>query len=186
MQGVLTPEPPPPPPPGSLLLLLPTPVAPFDRWRKGGSQGSKGLLQGHPAREWGRRLHSGLLTPSPVLFRGNTQDLESGALGGSGTHWLRGPAQACSLLTASIPNCKMRRLALARPGPLLPSFPKPSRDGLAKLSLSITFPKLGRPGSPEDPRPVTWPHKKSQRPRLTFTALRPADTRLPRFLVFLG
>lgn len=74
-------------------LLLPTPPAPFDRWRKGGSQGSKGLLQGHPAREWGRRLHSGLLTPSPVLFRGNTQDLESGALGGSVTHWLHGPAQ---------------------------------------------------------------------------------------------
>lgn len=128
------------------------------------------MIRGHPAREWGRRLHSGLLTPSPVLFRGNTQDLESGALGGSVTRWLRGPAQAAHPSQPLSPNCKMRRHAMTRPGPLLAGLSKPSRGG-CELSLSITFPKLGRQKSPEEPQPVTWLNKKSKRPRLTFTAL---------------
>lgn len=60
---------------------------------KRGTLAREGLTPRHTARaEPGS--HSGLLTPSPVLFRGDTQDLESGALGSSVTRWLRGPAQA--------------------------------------------------------------------------------------------
>lgn len=78
----------------------------------------KWLDRGHPAREWGRRLHSGLLTPSPVLFRGNTQDLESGALGGSVTRWLRGPAQAAHPSQSLSPTVKRGGTGLAHPGRL--------------------------------------------------------------------
>lgn len=59
---------------------------------------------------------------------------------------------------------------MARPSPLMLSSIS-LLGTAAKLSLSITFPKLGRRGSPEDPQPVTWLNKKSKRPRLTFTAL---------------
>lgn len=59
---------------------------------------------------------------------------------------------------------------MARPGPLPAGLCEPSRGG-CKASLSITFPKLGRRRSPEEPRPVTWLNKKSKRPRLTFTVL---------------
>lgn len=87
-------------------LRLRAPPAPFDRWRKGGWESPKGWLRGHPARERRRRLHAGLLTPSPVLFPGNTQDLESGALGGSVTHWLRGPVPAAGLSQPLSPAVK--------------------------------------------------------------------------------
>lgn len=114
--------------------------APFDRWRKRGLEGQSGLLQGHAAGEWGRRLHSGLLTPSPVLFRGDTQDLESGALGGSVTRWLRGPVQAAQ---ASVPQCKMRRSRRARPGPLGLDL-RPSRGDRRAPGISYNFPSWAR------------------------------------------
>lgn len=90
----------------------------------------KWLARDHPAREWGRRLHSGLLTPSPVLFQGNTQDLGSGALGGSVTRWLRGPGQAAHPTLPLPSSCKMRRRrATARPASLPAARWEPCRAG---------------------------------------------------------
>lgn len=59
---------------------------------------------------------------------------------------------------------------MARPGPLLAGSMS-LLGAVAKLPISITFPKLGRQRSSEDPLPVTWLNKKSKRPRLTSTAL---------------